>query len=440
MKRHSNSAHTALLLATAVLVATPSDPTFSQPAPTVAAAADQVLGVTRDAYDYLHRNPELGKKEVKAHDYLTAKLKALGFTNFAPSPSLPTAVIAVLDTGRPGPTIALRSEMDARPLPNGGVEPASHSPRSEIAGVMHNCGHDAHAAILLGVAALIKQNVGHFSGKIVFLFQPAEETPGGADDIVRDGTLQTLGVQKIFAEHSAPGLPVGTIEIAPGDTLAGSNYFKLQLSGRSSHAAAPFDGDDVALGAMKVAAELSELPARRLDISNRPLIVSITNFTAASGASNVLPAAAEIDGTIRAYEDPIVAPAGGTSLKDLIVARAAAVSAAYGLTPTWIEFRVASPPTRNDPGLFGEVVPLLKSAFTGTVDTNPGRSMYSEDFAYYTPKIRSLYFSLGIAKGVLGTGGVHSADFTIHPDALKVGITLMTLLAEIGSTGHADWK
>lgn len=428
------------LVVTGMIALLAGSATAGPPARDLAASIEAALPVARDAYFFLHTNPELGKKEVKAHDYLISKLKALGYTEFVASPSLPTAVIAVLDTGRPGPTIALRSEMDARPLPDGMDEPASHSPRSQVTGVMHNCGHDVHAAILLGVAALLKQNSDKLSGKIVFLFQPAEETPGGADDIVRDGTLDKLGVTRIFAEHSAPGMPVGTIGLSPGDTLAGSNYFKLQLKGRSSHAAAPFDGDDVALGAMKVAEDMSEVPARRLDISSRPAIISITKFSAVSGASNVLPATAEIEGTIRAYEDPTVAPPGGSSLKDIVTARVAAVAAAYGLTPNWTEFRVASPPTRNDPALSATTIPALAAAFPGKLDSSASRSMYSEDFAYYTAKTPALYFSLGIAKDGLGNGGVHSADFTVHPDALKAGMTLMTLLAEIGTTGRPDWK
>jgi len=427
------------LLAGAMLMATAAAP--ARPAASgLNAAIDEALPVARAAYAFLHTNPELGKKEVKAHAYLTERLRAFGYTEFVSSPSLPTAVIAVLDTGRPGPTIALRAEMDARPLPDGADEPADHMPRSQVKGVMHNCGHDAHAAILLGVAAMLRKHAGQLSGKIVFLFQPAEEVAGGADDIVRDGTLEKLGVTRIFAEHAAPGMPVGTIGVAPGDTLAGSNYFKLMLSGRSSHAAAPSDGDDVALGAMKVAEELSELPARRLDISSRPAVVSITNFTANSGAANVLPGSAEIDGTIRAYEDPTVAPPGGPSLKDIVTARVAAVAAAYGLTPSWKEFRVAAPPTRNDPTLFAATAPVLAGAFPGRVDTTAYRSMYSEDFAYYTSRTPALYFSLGIAKDGLGGAGVHTAGFSIHPDALRSGMNLMALLAEIGTSGKAGWR
>ncbi|ATQ42396.1 M20 metallopeptidase family protein [Caulobacter mirabilis] len=404
-----------------------------------AAAVDKALPVAREAYQFLHRNPELGKKEFKAHDYLVSRLKALGYTQFVASPSAPTAVIAVLDTGRPGPVVALRAEMDARPLAAGAVEPEGHSPRSEIPGVMHTCGHDVHAAILLAAAALAQENKARFSGKLVFVFQPAEEVAGGADDIVRDGVLDKLGVQKIFAQHVAPGLPVGTITISPGDTLAGSNYFNLTLTGRGSHAAAPQDGDDVILGAMKVAEEISTLPARRIDQANRPMVVSVTRFVADSGASNVIPPKAELSGTIRAFEDLTKAPKDGPALQDVIVARINAVSAAQGLKAEW-SLRQASPPTRNDPALFGALLPSLTKAFPGKVDTTPSRGMFSEDFAYYTPHYQALYFGLGVAKDGLGEGGVHTADYTTHPEAFRYGLTLMTLLAQLGTTGDAAWR
>jgi metal-dependent amidase/aminoacylase/carboxypeptidase family protein len=98
---------------------------------------------------------------------------------------------------------------------------------------MHNCGHDMHAAILLGTASIMSANKDRFVGKIVFLFQPAEETPGGADDIVREGILRRLGVERTFAQHVAPGMPVGTVALQPGYSLAGSNYFHLKLKSLS---------------------------------------------------------------------------------------------------------------------------------------------------------------------------------------------------------------
>lgn len=423
----------SFLTALPLLLATPAQ---AQDLRSAVAAAQPIA---RDAYAYLHANPELGMKEQKAHDYIAAKLRELGFTTFVNAPSAPTAVIAVFDTGRPGRVIALRAEIDVRNLSAGAQEPADHSPRSSINGLMHNCGHDVHAAILLGTAALVQTNPGHFSGKIVFLFQPGEETPGGADDIVKDGILSQLKVERIFALHSAPGMPVGTIGVAPGPILAGSNYFTLTLSGRGSHAAAPQDGDDVLLSAMRFAQDLSYAPARSFDISARPMVISITKFAGDSGASNVLPNSVEVKGTIRAYEDITKPRDGKLSAASLLSDHIDKLGAAYGLTPKW-ELRQASPPTSNDPVLFAQVSPALVATFSGQVDTSQVRGMFSEDFAYYTPLVPSLYASLGIAKDGQGAGGVHTADFTVHPDNLPVGLELMARLAEFGTNDKIIWK
>ncbi len=401
-------------------------------------AISEALPVARETYTYLHTNPELGKKELLAHAYIEAKLKSLGFTQFVTSALAPTAVIAVYDTGRAGKTIALRAEMDARPLESGQSEPATHNPRSAIAGVMHTCGHDVHASILLATAALIRANSKHFNGKIVFLFQPAEEVAGGADDIVNEGILEKLGVQRIFALHSAPGMPVGTIDLTPGPILAGSNYFTLELSGRGSHAAAPQEGDDVLLSSMRVAQELSFTPARDVDISARPMVVSITKFAGDSGASNVLPSSVQIKGTIRAFEDLRKRTADAPALETLIVDRINKTSAVYGLHPKW-DLRPASPPTSNDPALYAKLAPLLAKNFSGDFKTGQPRGMFSEDFAYYTPIVPALYASLGVAKEGLGTMGVHSSGFTVHPDALGVGIELMTRFAEFGTSDTITW-
>ncbi|MGY4430950.1 hypothetical protein ACVWWO_003427 [Bradyrhizobium sp. F1.13.1] len=141
---------------------------------------------------------------------------------------------------------------------------------------MHNCAHDIHASILLGTAAILIANKNRISGKIVFLFQADRGLPGGADDIVHEKILERLGVRTIFAEHVAPGLPIGTIAIAPGFALAGSNYFHLKIKGTGSHAAAPNEGSDTPLVAARMAIELSEYPARHLDIANRPVTISVT--------------------------------------------------------------------------------------------------------------------------------------------------------------------
>lgn len=398
----------------------------------------RTMPTVTEAYEFLHQNPELGKQEFKAHEFIEARLRRIGFDTFEFSASAPTAVISVLETGRPGPVIALRAEMDARPLEPDTNEPASHQPRSTIAARMHNCGHDAHAAILLGTAELLFANKSKLSGKIVFLFQPAEETPGGADDIVHDGILSRLGVTRIFAAHAAPGLPVGTISLVAGPSLAGSNYFSIKLKGRGSHAAAPYDGDDILLLATHLVQELSYLPARRVDIANRPLVVSVTKLVADSGASNVLPTSAEIHGTVRAFEDPLAAQSG-LSLEQMLHDQVTRFADQHRIDAVWT-FRAGSPPTLNDVTLAAAIQTQLTSLWPGTLDTHPVKGMFSEDFAYYTKDIPALYFGLGIAKDGLGSSGVHTPEFTISADALPYGVQLLATLAQINSGGGKSWN
>ncbi len=293
--------------------------------------------------------------------------------------------------------------------------------------------------MLLGAASILIRNKEKFAGKIVFLFQPAEETAGGADDIVHEKILTGLGVEKIFAAHSAPGLAVGSISASPGATLAGSSTFKVKLTGRGSHAAAPFDGDDIPLLTARLVQQLSYLPARRLDIANRPVVVSVTKIIVQGPALNVLPTMGEIGGTVRAFEDPSAADGGNVPIEQMVKDEVDRFSAANGIAADW-EFRAGSPPTVNDAQTFSQIAPPLASAWPGIFDTTPHRGMFSEDFAYYTRDFHSIYFGLGVAKDGLGGVGVHSPDFTISPDAFPAGVRLLVMLARLASLGKAEWE
>ena len=389
-----------------------------QSAPEV--TAPQAVDLTLEAYTYFHENPELGGKEVKAQAFIISRLQAMPGVEIVSSKLAPTAVIGVFDTGRPGPVTALRAEMDARPLTIGTVEPVDHSPRSQIDGVMHNCGHDAHAAMLLGAAEEITSQPEAYTGKIIFLFQPAEEIAGGADDIVDEGLLSELGVEAIFAQHVAPNMSVGEISITPSGSLAGSNYFDLVLTGKGSHAAAPYDGADMPLVAARFALELSQLPARRADIANDPFVFSVAQLVADAGTKNVIPTEAKLSGTIRAFKSVDEKGGNGLSIRELVEARISALAAAYDVEASF-SLRTGSPPTVNNDQLFQALVPGLQARVGEGLEVSTERGMFSEDFAYYTAVIPALYFGLGVSRDGLGSGGVHTPDFTLHPDALTVG-------------------
>jgi amidohydrolase len=390
-------------------------------------AATAVAPRVEGYYRQIHQHPELGKQEFETSKLVRKRLEELGFRQFVDVASLPTAVVAIMDTGRPGKTIALRSELDARP----GTEDTGLPFSSTLPNRVHSCGHDAHAAILLGVAEVIKTHESLFAGRIVFLFQPAEETAGGADDIVRENLLSKLGVRSMLAQHSAPGLAVGKFQVSPGAMLAGSNNFTVDIKGKGGHAAAPHETDDVVTGTAAIVAEVSRFPARSLDVLRHPCVVSVTYVSGGdSEGLNVLPSQAQFCGTIRSF-DPIDDPiAGSNSIRTLFLRTVNGVAAEHGVSVD-IDIRKGPPPTVNDVALYETLLPELQHRLGAETIMPSERGMFSEDFAYYTAVVPCLYFSLGVHKDGLGGVPVHSEKFTIHPDALKQGVRLMSNAAQL---------
>jgi amidohydrolase len=386
--------------------------------------------VAFDIYKQIHKYPELGKQEFKTSTLIKSKLQQFGFKEFYDLPNLPTAIIAILDSKRPGPVIGLRAELDARP----GKENTNLPYASIIDTVMHSCGHDAHASILLAAAEVLMKNVKLLTGKIVFIFQPAEETKGGADDIVDAGMLKKLSIERIFAQHSVSGLPVGSISISSGYTMAGSNYFTVEITGNGSHAATPFEGNDIPIALSDLVKGIGVIPARQMAISERPCVISTTFMeTGKTNALNVLPTSAQFKGTIRAYENIESPYKDQPSIKSIIQSYLETYCQPRNIKYT-LKIEKGSPPTINNEDLFQTVVPKLQSVFSGKIDTSPYKGMFSEDFAYYTNQVPCLYFGLGVAKENLGYENVHTEKFSVHPDSFEYGIELMVLLAGLNMT------
>lgn len=217
--------------------------------------------------------------------------------------------------------------------------------------------------------------------------------------------------------------------------MAGSNYFTIELSGKGSHAAAPASGNDLPLVAARVTEALASLAGRRLDVIRRPAVISVTRLEAGGErALNVLPPSAVVAGTIRAFEDIDSPPGEGqSSIRELLEETVRGIALAHGVEVE-IRLRKASPPTINDPALEAALVPSLLRLLPGQLEVNLERGMFSEDFSYYTATFPSLYFGLGVAKDGLGEAGVHTAEFTLHPEALQQGIALLVSLAHVATT------
>ena len=397
-------------------------PLFSGGTPAHAETSGTEDKTVKSYYEQIHKQPELGKEEFKTAEFIREKLRDFGYKDLQSVTAVPTTVIAVLDSAKAGPVICFRAELDARKC----QEKSGVNFTSTTDGIMHNCGHDAHTAILLETAKRLMQQKSALRGKFVFLFQPAEECPGGADDIVADGILKRLGVQAMFAQHCAPGIEVGKHTLHAGAALAGSNALKITLKGKGGHAAQPSERDDLPGLSSLITLELERLPSRCIDLIEHPTVCSISNTHWNSEQNNVAPDTVTLGGTIRAFYSINEKISRGKTLSELVNQLVDGLCRAYGVQAK-VELSPAVPPTVNDPQLCKRLSAILYK--DGIKIDEAERGMFSEDFAYYTGQIPCAYFGLGISKEKLGNDNVHSSTFTINEDCLEEGAELFVNIA-----------
>jgi amidohydrolase len=387
------------------------------------AAENQTLIATRRD---LHRHPELGYREVRTAGIVAERLRAAGFevrTGVAE-----TGVIGSL-RGRagPGPTLLLRADMDALPI----QEECAHDFVSEVPGAMHACGHDAHVAIALAVAERLARDREHWAGEVRCLFQPAEEGGGGALRMVEEGALE--GVDAALGLHVWLGLPSGTVGVVEGPLMAGSQEVRIEIRGRGGHGAIPEETVDATLVAAHVVVALQSVVSRNIS----PLesaVVSIGMMRAGS-AHNVIAERALLEGTIRAFRDPVI-----REVRARIEQVASGLCAAFGATCR-IDFGEGFyPPTVNDAAM-AALVRRAAEAVVGParVRTDGGiRTMAAEDFSEFVTRVPGCYFFLGGHNP--GTGAVHphhSPLFDLCEEALPVGVEVLERAARDYLQPHA---
>jgi amidohydrolase len=377
--------------------------------------AEKLFDYTRALRRDFHRHPELGFQEVRTAGIVARELNDLGLevsTGIAE-----TGVVALIEGANPGPTLLLRFDMDALPVQEiTGAPYASQTP-----GVMHACGHDAHTAIGLTVARLLHGSKEQLNGLVKLVFQPAEEGLGGAQRMVAEGVLQNPRPDMSMALHVWNDLPFGKVGVAQGPTMAAANLFKIRVSGVGTHGAMPQLGVDAIVAASQIVTALQSIAARNVSPLDTA-VVSVTKFHAGD-AYNVLPAEAELGGTVRTYLQ---------ATNELVMKRLVEVSEGIGQAmgcAVEVEFDEHTPAVVNHPDVAGPVQQVVESRLPGALDPN-FRTMASEDMALMMVDVPGCYFFVGSANPDKGWDAPHhSPAFNIDERVLPRAAGLMASAA-----------
>ena len=385
---------------------------------------------------HFHENPELSNREFKTGQFIAEQMKALGLE--VRYPIAKTGVVAILKGGKPGAVVALRADIDALPITERTPVPFASKVMSEFngrqVGVMHACGHDAHTAILMATAKVLKQMQKDLPGTVVFLFQPAEEgapnkEEGGAPLMIKEGALDNPKVEATFGLHMAAGLPVGVLAYKSGAAQASSDLFNITVHGKGSHGAMPWGGVDSIIISAQILEGLQHIVSRESDLTKAPLVITVGQIHAGV-RNNIIPEKAEMGGTIRSLDTDM-----RKSVHEKMRRTVTSIAESAGATAE-IEINTQTLVNYNDPALAKKSAQVLAKASTEPVVESDWVTA-AEDFSFYGEKAPSFFFSLGgMPKGQTGTsfGGHHTPDFFLDESGFIVGVKAFCNLV-FGYTG-----
>jgi amidohydrolase len=363
---------------------------------------DLIIKTRRD----LHRMPETGYTEVKTSAYVADYLRNEGLevrTGIAQH-----GVVGLMRTKRPGPTLMIRADMDALAIQEETGLPFASSHK----GVMHACGHDAHMAMALGAASVINRFKDDLQGNIKFLFQPAEEGPGGARPMIEAGVMENPKVDYSVGCHVWPDLPEGTIGVKAGPFMAAIDRFDLRILGRGGHGAMPHQCVDALEVGTQVVNALQRIVSRQMD-PLEPAVVTIGTFHAGTGF-NIIPDEAVLSGTTRTFNPDI-----WNSWEERIARIVGGVCESMGADYE-LKYSQGYPATINDESM-AEVVRRSAEKVVGESQVvEPKRTLGGEDFAFYLQKSKGCYFGLGVGRP--GGVPVHNSRFDFKEDLMLLGV------------------
>ena len=373
----------------------------------------------------LHANPELGYQEVETSKRIVGWLEEIGGLKIRAGLAGGTGILATLETGRPGPVIALRSEIDALPIQEAsGLPYASRAP-----GRMHACGHEGHMTCLLGSARVLASMRDELCGTIKFIFQPAEESGGGGLKMVLDGVMDDPRVEAIFALHGWPAIKIGCASTRAGVVMASTDTFRATLLGQGSHGANPHLGHDPIVAAGYVVVALQSIISRTLDPLKSGVVT--VGLLHAGTAVNIIPETSNLAGTIRAHD-----PEVREHLRNQVEQVIRHTAAAHGCRAD-IELIAGYPMVSNDAKL-ARLVGDVARELLGPDQFDPDRppSMGGEDFAYYMAKAPGCIFFIGTCpRDRRDYPPLHTPTYDFSDEAIGTGVRLFCELALRCSNG-----
>lgn len=344
----------------------------------------------------LHEKPELAFEEYETTQLLNQWLAEAEIAR-AELP-LRTGVLAVIGGKKPGPTLALRSDIDALPI----QEQTGLPYASKTAGKMHACGHDFHMASILGAALLLKEREDELEGTVKIIFQPAEENGRGAVQVLKTGVLND--VQAILGMHNMPYLPTGTIGIKPGALMASCDRFMIEIEGTGTHGAAPEKGVDTIVAATQIVTALQTIVSRNISPLSSA-VISVTRIQAGN-TWNIIPETAELEGTVRTFDE---------NVRDIIPVRMKSivenVARAFGAKAK-LKFTRQGNPVQNDGQLTKWAAETAEKSGLKVIEPIP--TTIGEDFAQYQESIPGAFFFMGVS----GSSDLHRPDLIIDEGAI----------------------
>ena len=376
----------------------------------VDAQKDWIIGMRRK----LHRIPEDGFKEFKTQKAIMIALDEIG----VPYTTERTWVIALIEGTLPGDTVAIRADMDALPL----TEPEGCPFRSEHEGMMHACGHDAHVAMALGAAKVLNGLRDQLHGRVKFLFQPAEESIGGAEPMVKAGVMENPHVDRIYGLHVMPNLPVGKIETRMGTLNASTDTVKLTIRGKAGHGAYPEQGADALVCAAQVISALQSIVARNVS----PLQSAVLTIGMIEGAKaqNIICDEVRMRGTLRT---------ANAELRAMMIRRIIdiATGIATGMDCTAeAEVIPGYAALVNDDAEAARIKRVAGRLFgSENVVDKPAPSMGGEDFSFFSDCAPGAFFHVGcVSPEWMPAPPLHSKDFRIDESCLTIGTMMHVAL------------